>query len=179
MAKKSAAAPAAAKSEPVWPLTADSLARLFHDIYTELAPRFGWKPQEGTDGSFEALPEANRALAVATAEAILTKLHLIAVPAADPETEADEGSPTLATIDAPDGSGVLAFIRFHSGVARGGPGVRPDDIIQLLIRRLAGYQTTAAHSPDFEQAISHLRSAQRCLEKHAQTAAKAATKETP
>lgn len=50
---------------------AEFVAELFHRAYTQLAPRYGWQPQEGTEGMWENLPQANRDLMVATVEHLM------------------------------------------------------------------------------------------------------------
>lgn len=52
------------------------IAQAFHDTYTRLAPKFGWEPQAGTSGSWDALPEANRRLMVHTVETLLVEGHI-------------------------------------------------------------------------------------------------------
>lgn len=63
-------------TDPSPPLTVDQLAeaiaRLFHVRFDRLAPAFGWTPQESARGKdFDALPESNRKLMIATVRSLL------------------------------------------------------------------------------------------------------------
>jgi hypothetical protein len=50
----------------------EALARLFHQRYEELAPRFGWQTQESTRAKpWGEVPAHNRELMLATIEALL------------------------------------------------------------------------------------------------------------
>jgi len=52
-------------------LTAEKLARKFHDEYERLAPEFGWKSQESCRKGFDELPESNRELMVEVARQVI------------------------------------------------------------------------------------------------------------
>lgn len=56
-------------------VTPDELARLFHDTYERLAPRHGYETREDSAVPWEAVPEENRALMVATAAEVLAEFQ--------------------------------------------------------------------------------------------------------
>ena len=58
------------------PLTADQLAREFHDTYERLAPTFGYETRPESRTRWDQVPEQNRMLMVATAAALISKLGL-------------------------------------------------------------------------------------------------------
>lgn len=63
-------------AEPIPPVSQDELAeriaREFHTIYEQLGPSYGWQTQESArDKDFDELPESNRALMIATVNALL------------------------------------------------------------------------------------------------------------
>jgi hypothetical protein len=58
-------------------LTAELLARTFHESYERLAPSFGYDTRDDSRQPWEQVPEQNRKLMVATAEAVITKLGLV------------------------------------------------------------------------------------------------------
>lgn len=55
----------------------EELAKLFHDTYERLAPRFGYETRAESAVAWEDVPEANRRLMIATVE------HVIASDVAD------------------------------------------------------------------------------------------------
>lgn len=57
-------------------LTPELLARAFHESYERLAPSFGYDTREDSRQPWEQLPEQNRKLMVATAEAVIAELGL-------------------------------------------------------------------------------------------------------
>jgi hypothetical protein len=59
-------------------LTAELLARTFHNAYERLAPSFGYQTRDDSRQSWEEVPEQNRKLMVATAEAVIAQLGLVA-----------------------------------------------------------------------------------------------------
>jgi hypothetical protein len=59
-------------------LTAELLARTFHDSYERLAPSFGYDTRDDSRQPWEQVPEDNRKLMVATAEAVIAQLGLVA-----------------------------------------------------------------------------------------------------
>jgi hypothetical protein len=58
-------------------LTPELLARTFHESYEQLAPSFGYDTRDDSRQPWEQVPEQNRKLMVATAEAVIAKLGLI------------------------------------------------------------------------------------------------------
>jgi hypothetical protein len=65
-------------------LTAELLARTFHDSYERLAPSFGYDTRDDSRQPWEQVPEQNRKLMVATAEAVIAQLGLVASGAPGP-----------------------------------------------------------------------------------------------
>jgi hypothetical protein len=59
-------------------LTPELLARTFHDSYERLAPSFGYDTRDDSRQPWEQVPEQNRKLMVATAEAVIVQLGLVA-----------------------------------------------------------------------------------------------------
>ena len=59
-------------------LTPELLARTFHDSYERLAPSFGYDTRDDSRQPWEQVPEQNRNLMVATAEAVIAHLGLVA-----------------------------------------------------------------------------------------------------
>lgn len=53
------------------PLCAEDLARNFHRIYEELAPKFSYKTRKKTRTDWHKLPEPNKILMIAVAREIL------------------------------------------------------------------------------------------------------------
>jgi hypothetical protein len=68
------AVPAALRPVRETPVTAEELARLFHDTYERLAPEFGYRTREDSAVPWEDVPAANKALMVATCEHVLAEL---------------------------------------------------------------------------------------------------------
>jgi hypothetical protein len=58
-------------------LSAELLARTFHESYERLAPSFGYATRDDSRQPWEEVPEPNRRLMVATAEAVIAKLGLV------------------------------------------------------------------------------------------------------
>jgi hypothetical protein len=57
-------------------LTAETVARGFHERYEELAPSFGSETREDSAVPWHRVPEANRRLMIATAERVLADFDL-------------------------------------------------------------------------------------------------------
>jgi hypothetical protein len=58
-------------------LTGELLARTFHEAYEELAPSFGYQTRKDSRQPWERVPEDNKRLMVATAEAVIARLGLV------------------------------------------------------------------------------------------------------
>jgi hypothetical protein len=58
-------------------LTAELLARTFHESYERLAPSFGYDTRDDSRQPWEQVPEQNRKLMVATAEQVIAQLGLV------------------------------------------------------------------------------------------------------
>lgn len=52
-------------------LTAEQLAKAFHETYERLAPGFGYKTREATAVPWHDVPEANRLLMIAVCQELL------------------------------------------------------------------------------------------------------------
>lgn len=69
---------ASAPSSPDTPrstvMDAETLARLFHETYEELAPSHGWETQERSRKVWEEVPAENKSLMIAVAERVLDAL---------------------------------------------------------------------------------------------------------
>lgn len=57
-------------------LTAESLARRFHEVYEKLAPNFGYETKAESAKPWEDVPVNNRALMVATADVLLDEMEV-------------------------------------------------------------------------------------------------------
>lgn len=57
-------------------MTAEELARLFHETYEELAPAYGYQTREDSAVPWEDVPEQNKELMIATCEVIIARLGL-------------------------------------------------------------------------------------------------------
>lgn len=55
-------------------MTPESLARLFHETYERLAPRYGYATREESAVAWESLPNDNRHLMTAVAKEVLEEL---------------------------------------------------------------------------------------------------------
>lgn len=55
---------------------AERVARMFHEEYERLAPSHGYETRKASAKPWEAVPENNRALMVATADHVLDRLGL-------------------------------------------------------------------------------------------------------
>ena len=55
-------------------MTAEELARLFHETYERLAPDFGYKTREASAVPWEKVPDSNKRLMIAVAAEVLEKL---------------------------------------------------------------------------------------------------------
>jgi hypothetical protein len=55
-------------------MDAETLARLFHDTYEDLAPLYGYKTREATAVQWEDVPDPNRSLMIAVAGRVLEAL---------------------------------------------------------------------------------------------------------
>jgi hypothetical protein len=53
----------------------EDLARRFHEAYERLAPSHGYETREATAVPWDDVPEDNRNLMIATADAVLTDLR--------------------------------------------------------------------------------------------------------
>lgn len=51
-------------------LTAEQIARLFHETYERLAPKYGYKTRKASRVPWEEVPEANKRLMVAVAREV-------------------------------------------------------------------------------------------------------------
>jgi hypothetical protein len=58
-------------------LTPELLARTFHENYERLAPSFGYATRDDSRQPWEQVPDSNRKLMVATAEAVIAQLGLV------------------------------------------------------------------------------------------------------
>jgi hypothetical protein len=54
-------------------VTAEDLARLFHETYERLAPSYGYKTREASAVAWDDVPKPNKDLMVAVAAEILEK----------------------------------------------------------------------------------------------------------
>lgn len=68
-----------AHMEPEDHATTDFIAQSFHDTYEALAPSFGYKTRSASAVAWRNIPEANRALMVATCTELL-RMGVIALP---------------------------------------------------------------------------------------------------
>ena len=57
------------------PLSAEDVARLFHETYERLAPTFGYETREASAKPWSEVPERNRALMIATCAVVLSALE--------------------------------------------------------------------------------------------------------
>jgi len=57
-------------------LTAESLARRFHETYEALAPNFGYETREESRKPWADVPPNNRALMVAVADVLLDEMEV-------------------------------------------------------------------------------------------------------
>ncbi|MDB4278018.1 hypothetical protein N9917_00150 [Deltaproteobacteria bacterium] len=55
-------------------LTPETLAQAFHESYESLAPHFGYKTREASAVPWSDVPDGNKNLMVATAEAVLDRI---------------------------------------------------------------------------------------------------------
>ena len=60
-------------------MTAEELARFFHDTYERLAPDYGYKTREESAVPWEDVPQDNKQLMTATCAEVLRKLGLAAL----------------------------------------------------------------------------------------------------
>ena len=68
------------------PLTAEELARQFHETYERLAPSFGYETRKASAVPWKDVPEQNKTLMVAVADEVLATLDAArATPALDVE----------------------------------------------------------------------------------------------
>lgn len=65
-------------------MTAEELARLFHETYERLAPKFGYRTRKASAVPWDEVPVANRLLMVAVADDVL---RVLAVQPASPTQE--------------------------------------------------------------------------------------------
>jgi len=56
-------------------VTAEELARFFHDTYERLAPEHGYKTRDESAVPWENVPPANKNLMIATCAEVLKKLN--------------------------------------------------------------------------------------------------------
>lgn len=56
-------------------VTPEELAELFHDIYEQLAPQYGYRTREASAKPWSEVPEQNRALMIATCAHVLGELE--------------------------------------------------------------------------------------------------------
>jgi hypothetical protein len=57
-------------------MTAEELARLFHDTYERLAPKYEYDTRPESATPWDELPEKNRRLMIATCAEVLRKLGI-------------------------------------------------------------------------------------------------------
>jgi hypothetical protein len=57
-------------------MTAEELARLFHETYERLAPEYDYETRPESATPWEQVPEANRRLMIATCAEVLRKLGI-------------------------------------------------------------------------------------------------------
>ncbi len=57
-------------------LTAENLARRFHETYEVLAPNYGYKTREESRKPWADIPPNNRALMIATADVLLDEMEV-------------------------------------------------------------------------------------------------------
>ena len=57
-------------------LTAEALAKFFHETYERLAPEYGYETREESAVSWENVPKQNKSLMIATSKEVLKMLHL-------------------------------------------------------------------------------------------------------
>jgi len=57
-------------------LTAESLARRFHEVYERLAPNFGYETRSESAKPWNLIPPNNRALMVAVADVLLDEMEV-------------------------------------------------------------------------------------------------------
>jgi len=62
-------------------MTAEEVAREFHQVYERLAPDFGYKTREASRGSWENVPDNNKKLMIAVVEE-LAERRVINIPSA-------------------------------------------------------------------------------------------------
>lgn len=58
-------------------MSAEDLARRFHQIYERLAPEYGYKTRDESAVAWEDVPDKNKTLMIATCKALLQEVHLI------------------------------------------------------------------------------------------------------
>jgi S-adenosylmethionine synthetase len=56
-------------------MTAEDLAKLFHETYERLAPEYGYRTREASVVSWEQVPEQNKKLMIATCDYVLKRLE--------------------------------------------------------------------------------------------------------
>jgi hypothetical protein len=56
-------------------MTAEELARFFHETYERLAPEYDYETREDSRTAWEDVPESNKRLMIATAAEVLKKLR--------------------------------------------------------------------------------------------------------
>jgi hypothetical protein len=57
-------------------MTAEELARLFHETYERLAPEYQYETREDSAVPWDEVPEDNKALMIATCTEVLRKLGI-------------------------------------------------------------------------------------------------------
>jgi hypothetical protein len=58
-------------------MTAEELAKLFHETYEELAPNYGYTTRRSSAVSWEDVPEPNKSLMIAVAKRVLEKIEAL------------------------------------------------------------------------------------------------------
>ena len=58
-------------------MTAEELAKFFHDTYEELAPNYGYTTRRSSAVPWEEVPEPNKSLMIAVAERVLEKIEAL------------------------------------------------------------------------------------------------------
>jgi hypothetical protein len=58
-------------------MTAEELAKLFHETYEKLAPNYGYTTRRSSAVPWEDVPEPNKSLMIAVAKRVLEKIEAL------------------------------------------------------------------------------------------------------
>jgi len=58
-------------------MTAEELAKFFHETYEELAPNYGYTTRRSSAVPWEDVPEPNKSLMIAVAKRVLEKIEAL------------------------------------------------------------------------------------------------------